>query len=165
MHIKQNNTATLPTTASNDRNTLSIGNSHGSSSAAPPPHNQCTTNDRDRDGCMLPGSGIIWKSVFEMVIGKLLTNNWKVSHGYSGEIGLLGEKVFYKIGGMRGKLLSRWEEGVGVSELTGEHLVCDARGARAACTIHRHAPSGRWCGKRIRRSSGALEPLADLCCT
>ena len=79
MHIKQNNSATPPTTIMNERNTFSIGSSHGSSSAAPPPHNQCTTNDRDRDGCMLAGSGIILQSVFEMLIGKLLKNDWKES--------------------------------------------------------------------------------------
>ena len=31
------------------------------------------------------------------------------------------------------------------------HLVCDERRAHAARTIHRHAPSGRWCSDKIRR--------------
>ena len=40
---------------------------------------------------------------------------------------------------------------VGISELMGERLICDEGGARAARTIRRRAPRGRWCSSKIRR--------------
>ena len=78
---------------------------------------------------------------------------------YSGEIGLFGETVFNRFGGSQGKLPPRWEEceNVGISELTGEHLICDERGAHAARTTRSHAPSGRQCGCKIRRIVGTPE--------
>ena len=54
----------------------------------------------------------------------------------------------------RGRTL-RWDTRQG--ELTGEHLVCDERGAHAARTVRRHAPSGRWCGAKIRQMVRTLE--------
>ena len=80
------------------------------------------------------------------------TNSW--SDAVSGDLrrrsGLWdtdgqGGTVFCKLSGAQGQLLPLWEEGVdvGVSELTGEHLVCDERGADAARTTRRHVSSGR----------------------
>ena len=69
---------------------------------------------------------------------------------HSDGIGLFAGTMFYKFHGTHGKLLPLWEEGVyvGVSELTGEHFICDERGAHAARTIRRHVPSGRCCGDK-----------------
>ena len=51
------------------------------------------------------------------------------------------------------------EEGVhaSASALTAQRLTCNERGAHAARTIRRHAPSGRRCGDKIRRMTGTLE--------